>query len=114
VASTTDLPGSLGTDSAPDDDHRPLAGYTALSSTFGVALVGALAFTRVTGRELPERLSTQDLVLAGVATHKIGRLVAKDKVTSFVRAPFTRVQEKTGQGELEEAQLAYSAAQQRT
>jgi hypothetical protein len=103
VASTTDLPGSLGTDYAPDDDHRPLAGYTALSSTFGVALVGALASTRVTGRELPERLSTQDLVVAGIATHKISRLVAKDKVTSFVRAPFTRFQEKTGQGELEEA-----------
>jgi hypothetical protein len=103
VASTTDLPGSLGADYAPDDDHRPLAGYSALSTAFGVALVGALAAARVTGRELPERLSTQDLVLAGIATHKISRLVAKDKVTSFVRAPFTRFQEKTGQGELEEA-----------
>ena len=30
------------------------------------------------------------------------RLIAKDKVTSFIRAPFTRFQESSGQGEVEE------------
>jgi hypothetical protein len=33
----------------------------------------------------------------------VSRLIAKDKVTSFVRAPFTRFQERSGHGELEEA-----------
>jgi uncharacterized protein DUF1360 len=39
----------------------------------------------------------------GLATQKASRLIAKDKVTSFIRAPFTRFQEGSGQGELEEA-----------
>jgi uncharacterized protein DUF1360 len=44
-----------------------------------------------------------DLVLAGIATNKISRLLAKDKVAGFVRAPFTRFQERAGHGEVEEA-----------
>jgi hypothetical protein len=84
-------------------EHRPLAAYAALSTTFGAAFVGALAAIRLSGRELPARPSAGDLLLAGVATHKVSRLVAKDKVTAFVRAPFTRFQESTGQGEVEEA-----------
>jgi Protein of unknown function (DUF1360) len=42
------------------------------------------------------------VVLIGVATHKVSRLLTKDKVTSFLRAPFTRFQEEAGHGELEE------------
>jgi Protein of unknown function (DUF1360) len=103
VSTTTDLPGRTGADYAQHDEHRPLAGYAALSAAFGVAFVGALAATRAAGRDLPERLSVQDVVLAGIATHKVSRLLAKDKVTSFIRAPFTRFQEKTGHGEVEEA-----------
>src|SRR5215212_4184467 len=98
MSTTTDLPGELGAGYAQEEDHRPLAGYAAISAIFGVALAGALAG----GRELPERPSAQDLVLAGIATHKVSRLLAKDKVTSSIRAPFTRFQEKAGQGELEE------------
>jgi hypothetical protein len=51
---------------------------------------------------LPERLTTTDLLLVGIATHKLSRLIAKDKVTSFLRAPFTKFQEPSGQGEIEE------------
>ncbi len=80
------------------DEHRPLAGYAVLTAAFGAALGGGLA----TARDLPERLSTGDVVLAGIATHKVSRLIAKDKVTGFLRAPFTRFQEKAGHGEVEE------------
>jgi hypothetical protein len=98
----TDLPGTLGADYAQADGHRPLAGYAVLSGAFGAALAGALLAARASGRPLPERLTTQDVLLAGVATHKLSRLIAKDKVTSFLRAPFTRYQESAGHGELEE------------
>jgi Protein of unknown function (DUF1360) len=81
-------------------EQRPLAAYTGLTAAFGIALGGALVALR---RELPERISTRDLALAGIATHKLSRLLAKDKVTSFIRAPFTRYQEPAGHGELEEA-----------
>ena len=87
---------------APPHEHRPLAGYSVLSSIFGVAFVGALTAAHRAGRSLPAELTTKDILLTGVATHKLARLIAKDKVTSFVRAPFTRYQEHTGYGEVAE------------
>ena len=99
----TDLPGNLGSDyAASADDQRPLAGYTVLSASFGAAMATALLVAHRSGRELPERLGPQDVVMAGIATHKVSRLITKDKVTSFIRAPFTRFQEKAGHGELDE------------
>lgn len=84
-------------------EHRPLPAYAGLTAAFGASLGGALAALRASGRELPERPGAGDLLLAGVATHKVCRLLAKDKVTSFLRAPFTRYQEPAGHGEVEEA-----------
>ncbi len=40
--------------------------------------------------------------MIGLATHKLSRLLSKDKVTSFLRAPFTGFQEASGHGEVEE------------
>ena len=98
----TDLPGSLGAGYAEDaDGHRPLASYAALNAVFTAAVAAGLAETLRGGG--PERIGAGDLILAGVATHKVSRLIAKDKVTSFLRAPFTRYQESAGHGELEEA-----------
>jgi hypothetical protein len=83
-------------------EHRPLAGYAALSAAFGTAFAGSLLGARARGREIPERLGASDIVLAGIATHKVSRLLAKDRVTSFIRAPFTEYQEAAGHGEVEE------------
>jgi hypothetical protein len=99
----TDLPGTLGAGYAADDEHRPLAGYAVLTATFGAALTGALVAAHRSGHELPERLGVEDVVLAGIATHKFSRLITKDKVSGFLRAPFTRFQQKAGHGEVEEA-----------
>ena len=41
------------------------------------------------GRRLPERISLTDTVRIGLASYKVGRLIAKDRVTTFVRAPVT-------------------------
>jgi hypothetical protein len=84
-------------------EHRPLAAYAGLTAAFGAAFGGSLAALRVAGRELPERPAAADIALTGIATHKVTRLIAKDRVTSFIRAPFTRYQEPAGHGELEEA-----------
>jgi hypothetical protein len=86
---------------APQDE-RPLAAYTVLSGAFFAALGGAVAAAHAQGREV-DRPGVADVVLHGLATQKVSRLIAKDKVTSFIRAPFTRYQEPSGQGELEEA-----------
>jgi Protein of unknown function (DUF1360) len=41
-------------------------------------------------------------VLTGVATHKLSRLLAKDKITAFARAPFTEFERPGGPAEVEE------------
>lgn len=88
---------------AHPDDPKPLGHYAALTSLFGTSFVAALVAAHRAGRPLPKDISLTDVVLTGIATHKLSRIIAKDKVTSFVRAPFTRFQEPTGYGELAEA-----------
>jgi Protein of unknown function (DUF1360) len=84
------------------EEDRPLGSYGALIAAFGtIFTVGALAGARRRG-DLPERISPSDVVMAGVATHKLSRLLAKDKVTSIIRAPFTRHQGSGGPAEVEE------------
>ncbi len=83
-------------------EHRPLRSYAVMSATFGSAFVASLVAAERSGRELPEGFSARDILLTGVATHKLSRLLSKDKATSFIRAPFTRYQEPSGQGEVSE------------
>jgi uncharacterized protein DUF1360 len=87
----------------PPHDHRPLGGYSTLSAIFGVSFVGGLVAARCAGRPLPTELSVKDVVLTGLATQKLSRLLTKEKATSFLRAPFTTFQDATGHGEVEEA-----------
>lgn len=83
--------------------ERPLGGYAVLTGTFLGAAGGFAAWLHTSGRELPERVPAGDLALMTVATHKAARLIAKDRVTSTVRAPFTRFQGDAGPGEVDEA-----------
>lgn len=83
-------------------EHRPLASYAVMTAAFGAAFVGSLLATERSGRPLPKVIATRDILLTGIATHKVSRLIAKDKITSFLRAPFVRYQEPTGHGEVSE------------
>jgi hypothetical protein len=69
--------------------ERPLGPYSALTATFAALLAAGWAALRRSGRA-PERLGLRDSVRIGIATHKLARIIAKDKVTSPYRAPFTR------------------------
>ena len=84
------------------DEPRPVGSYGVLSAIFGVAVGGSFLALHAAGKRLPSRIAAGDVVLAGVATHKLSRLLAKDKVTSFLRAPFTEYQRPGGPGEVEE------------
>lgn len=66
--------------------ERPLPEYAALTAAFGTALGGFLMLAR---RRLPERIGLVDVIGTGLASFKVGRLVAKDDVTTWVRAPVT-------------------------
>jgi hypothetical protein len=85
------------------EQERPLGGYAVLMGVFGAAAAGFSAWFRRSGRDLPARMSAGDLALVTVATHKASRIVSKDRVTSTVRAPFTRYQHDDGPGEVSEA-----------
>ncbi|MFF7238070.1 DUF1360 domain-containing protein [Streptomyces collinus] len=82
-----------------DQDEVPLAGYAALASVLATGVGAFTLVARSRGVRLPERLPPWDVTLLGVATYKTSRLLTRDKVTSFVRAPFTR---RTGRGEANE------------
>lgn len=78
---------------------RPFREYALLAATFNVAFATLVARRR---ERLPERYALTDLVLVGVATHKLSRVLTKDRVTSFLRAPFTRYRGAEGRGEVSE------------
>ena len=86
---------------APGREEPPLGGYAVTSAAFN-ALFAALLATAARSDRLPERVEPQDVLLLGVASHKLSRLVTKDKITAFARAPFTRYQRPGGPGEVEE------------
>ncbi len=85
-----------------DSEHHPLGSYAALIGTFSTSLLGFLGWMRVSGRRLPERPGWKDLVLFGVATHAVTRLVALDRVFGVLRAPFTRYASDSTAGEVVE------------
>lgn len=87
---------------APPKDRPPFGPYAAMATLFAGGMGGFLYGARRGSYDLPEEISTKDLVLLGVASHKLSRLIAKDKVTSFVRAPFRRYEGQGGPGELSE------------
>ena len=84
------------------NDEIPLGSYATLIGIFNAGLAGSLLLARLSGRELPPRLGWNDITLFGLATHRLSRLLAKDKVTSALRAPFTEYQDKGGPAEVEE------------
>jgi len=79
---------------------QPLASYATLTATFGIGLAAALV--GAAKRDRLNDLGVGDVIGMGLATHKLARLVTKDSVTSFVRAPFVHLEEKSGSVSLDE------------
>jgi hypothetical protein len=85
------------------DRERPLASYGVLMATFSTLSAAFATWFHRSGRDLPDRIDPRDLALLTVASHKAARMIAKDRVASAVRAPFTRFQDDAGPGEVDEA-----------
>jgi Protein of unknown function (DUF1360) len=83
-------------------DEQRLTSYATLIGVFKLIFALFLLVARGTGRPIPERVDTKDIVLLGVATHKLSQIGAKDAVTSPLRAPFTELQETKSQKNVKE------------
>jgi hypothetical protein len=75
------------------DDEVPLFSYAVLVGVFNLTFVLFLLLTKVSGRPIPERMKLGDIVLLGVATHKLSWIVSRDTITAPLRAPFTELEE---------------------
>lgn len=82
----------------PDGDVN-VRGYLGSLTAFGTAVTVVTLAARARGQQLPERYDLSDLLLGGLATHKVSRLLSKSSVLSPLRAPFTEFQEAAGSAE---------------
>jgi hypothetical protein len=86
---------------AEPEQRPPFRSYATMAAIFSATFAGALLAAKRQGR-LPERVSAEDVILIGTASHKLSRLVAKDKITTFLRAPFTAYEGRGAPAEVEE------------
>jgi hypothetical protein len=82
--------------------HAHIPGYVGALALFGTSVIAAGATALVRGDEPPDSFDSRDLVLGALATQKFTRLVAKDAVTTPLRAPFTEFEKPLGSGEVED------------
>jgi hypothetical protein len=85
-----------------DGEERPLAGDLGAMGVYLGLVSAAAAAVRASNRTLPERIPVGDAFLLTVATFRLARRIAKDPVTSPLRAPFTRFQGASGHAEIAE------------
>lgn|ERR1043166_332154 len=69
---------------------------------FYVTVVAVLTGVAGERKALPRRFGLLDLALLGAATHKLSRIMAKDRITGILRAPFVNYIKSAGAGEVEE------------
>lgn len=76
-----------------ENEQHPIAGYAALSAAYAGLFGGGLALARRSRRELPERFSLQDIALYGVGTHRLSRILSRERLGRIMRVSFTEVDE---------------------
>ena len=82
-------------------EEQLLAEYATLLG-FYLASAAVLTGIAVEQHRLPRKFGLLDLALLGIATHKLSRIVAKDRITGILRAPFVSYIRSSGAGEVEE------------
>ena len=77
---------------------------TEYATLLGFYLASAAVLTGIAVQQnrLPRKFGLLDLALLGIATHKLSRIVAKDRITGILRAPFVCYIGSAGAGEVEE------------
>jgi hypothetical protein len=74
------------TDEARIEEERPLGEYAGLVGAFWLIFAAFMATNR---DRLPERTPLGDFARITLSTYKLSRLISKDEVSTFLRAPVT-------------------------
>ncbi|MEU8803742.1 DUF1360 domain-containing protein [Spirillospora sp. NPDC048819] len=88
-------------DEYTDGADRPLGSYLGTLAVYGLT-TAAMVLVGRRSRDRAPSVGPADLALMTVTTHKVSRLIAKDPVTSPLRAPFTRYSGTSGPAEVAE------------
>jgi hypothetical protein len=83
------------------EGDRPLLPYAALASVWMAGLAGFIGLTRAFNKPVP-RIDGGDVALLAGATFHLSRVITKDSIMSFMRAPFTRFEGPGAPGETNE------------
>ena len=82
-------------------EPRPLGPLLGIMGTY-LTLFGVAAAVATRRGRWPKRLRPDDFVLGIVATHRVSMIIARETVTSPLRAPFTKFEGPAGEGQLKE------------
>jgi hypothetical protein len=88
-------------------EDRPLGGFLGAMSVYSTVVAIGAAVVRASGKQLPERIPLGDAVLITIGTFRLARRIAKDPVTSPLRAPFASFNGASGEAELSEGIRAH-------
>ena len=83
-------------------EDRPLGGLLGAMGVYSTVVAAGAAALRASGRPLPSRIPVGDALLLTVGTFRLARRIAKDPITSPIRAPFTTFRGTSGEAEIQE------------
>jgi len=101
-------PQTAKTHEAPERDMRgreegqeelPVAGYATLATIFATDMAGLLA-ALASDHRLPRLWSVRDVLMTGLATSRLARLITRDRVAMALREPFVVSTGSAGAGEV--------------
>jgi Protein of unknown function (DUF1360) len=82
-------------------EEQLLTEYATMLGFYLTSVAVLTGLAKEQGR-MPRRFGLLDLALLGIATHKLSRIISKDRITSILRAPFVSYIRGAGAGEVEE------------
>lgn len=83
-------------------EELPLANYAELAGIYAVGFAALLLAAKSARRPLLNKIGLGDILLLGVGTYKLSRIITKDRVTSPLRAPFVTYEGSGKTNELKE------------
>lgn len=82
-------------------DELPLASYAMMMLVFAGSF-GSMLIRAGRRGKLPKRIGARDIALLGIATHRLTRILTRERVTVALRFPFTEYEGTAGAGEVRE------------